>query len=658
MVLRDQLISLLLLLLLYAFLSTRHASALDSYGRMGAPIPTMQNSWKVLLVGDFICSTSRDRLVLQSFAKLGMISETMHVQVDEMLEGTLHVLLENFRPDFLFFSFLSNVEEQEVCVLMSVWKTCRSLGISTIILHQENADPMQYQTVATKKCSTNYQDDSDLATEWLDFCVRCVSVGPLISSQSCDHLHVNPSPGSGHEYEVAFVVVNKQCKDPNQSTTDASCELYWLLKDRYHERIQLLAVDEDGFTDKSSFVTAKVAVATVTELAGELEGDCFSRSLGIRHVYGLISEGTFVIHNLDPSIASNLKNGTHVITYNTGDYQSLTGIIDYFLQHGDERDIIAKQGMQQVCIHNTIEEFMGNVMQSLYESSQPWWFRCKAEEEEATRSDSTPPTLLNAARERLTIYHEGAQVPLDVIHKSTWDRSQYRLGRVSCLEDDCDVVLKNYPYLRESHSVAAEGIFVALYDNMTIVHDGVFCNATQKVTAFKYKHETHPDVPEGCLLEDSDNAIRHVSRALSLLANMGWFWGHFVHDLLFRLSYAINSLDFNFDIVLEGNSHANIVMLVEIVTGGKNKIHFYDTECLRGNGRSCREYLRVRELLVVNTLLSLFVADDVVPFEFKRTSDLIYRNLANQVLPCWKKQRISVNYAQSHFRVGIVIGFS
>eukprot|EP00960_Hanusia_phi_P023532 693839-Hanusia_phi.AAC.2 len=45
---------------------------------------------------------------------------------------------------------------------------------------------------------------------------------------------------------------------------------------------------------------------------------------------------------------------------------------------------------------------------------------------------------------------------------------------------------------------------------------------------------------------------------------MGWFWGHFVHDLLFRLTYAINSLHVNFDIILEDNSHANIVLLVEI----------------------------------------------------------------------------------------------
>eukprot|EP00960_Hanusia_phi_P023533 693839-Hanusia_phi.AAC.3 len=433
----------------------------------------------------------------------------MHVQADELMDGTLRDLVENFRPDFLFFSLLSKVQKEDICHLTSVWKICRELGISAVILHKPgivHTDVMQL----LRNCSNTGQCHSDMRSEWFDTCLQSLAFHPLISSHSCDHSILSPSPESDQELNyIAYVDFDQKCRHGNQSATGGeTCELFWSLKKHYGEQIRLLVIDEQGLIDRSLFRHAKMAIMRISkEGSGLHERLCEPSILGIKQVYDVVSGQMFVIHNFDTSVSSNLENGTHVVTYKTGDEQALVAMIDHFLENTDERIRIASQGMQHVCLHNTMEEYLGHALESLYQTKELLWHRCKAIEGTEPVEAEGEHSLLDMPRERMTISHGGAEVSLDVIHKSTWDKDHHKLDKVSCLEDDCDLVLKNFPQLKEPHATQTRGIFIALFENMTLVHDGVFCNATHTVTAFKCKHETHPNIPEGCLFFNSDKRI-------------------------------------------------------------------------------------------------------------------------------------------------------
>ena len=85
---------------------------------------------------------------------------------------------------------------------------------------------------------------------------------------------------------------------------------------------------------------------------------------------------------------------------------------------------------------------------------------------------------------------------------------------------------------------------IASLRNVTVVHDGVICNATHALTAMAAKHKWHPAVADmhGCQLSDAHPYIRPTGTALLLVRYMGWFWGHFCQDLLHRLAFAVDFL--------------------------------------------------------------------------------------------------------------------
>lgn len=155
---------------------------------------------------------------------------------------------------------------------------------------------------------------------------------------------------------------------------------------------------------------------------------------------------------------------------------------------------------------------------------------------------------------------------------------------------------------------AHEGMFLASFRGVTIVHDGVLCNTTHALTAMAAKHVWHPAAHEmhGCQLADGDSSVRLTGSALLLVRFLGWFWGHFCLDSLYKLAFAeeyfeSQGLEINFSVIMEERSHASVLALVHAVlkADANSRVLFMPSVCLRGNARKCPFYFRPRELLLV-----------------------------------------------------------
>ena len=156
----------------------------------------------------------------------------------------------------------------------------------------------------------------------------------------------------------------------------------------------------------------------------------------------------------------------------------------------------------------------------------------------------------------------------------------------------------------------AEGALVVALRNVTLVADAQVCNTTHASAAFSYKHAWHPARPAGCLLPQGHPALVEVQRALLLVRYHGWFFGHMIQDLVYRLALAAELMgeDVGWGVIVESNSHTSVRTVIRAVLAGgsedegaanlRSRLVFMDTDCLRGNSRECSWYIRAGELLI------------------------------------------------------------
>jgi hypothetical protein len=90
----------------------------------------------------------------------------------------------------------------------------------------------------------------------------------------------------------------------------------------------------------------------------------------------------------------------------------------------------------------------------------------------------------------------------------------------------------------------------------------------------------------------------------------GWFWGHFMQDVVFQVAYAVDVLDSlgtsggtrsvlnSVSFIVEGDSQANVVPVLRgLIAGARGeggadrlgeRVYLMDRECLRGNARQAQ----------------------------------------------------------------------
>ena len=229
--------------------------------------------------------------------------------------------------------------------------------------------------------------------------------------------------------------------------------------------------------------------------------------------------------------------------------------------------------------------------------------------------------------DKLLPYANTSGFTVNLVHLETFSHAQRSLSAPVSLAEDAAVLETGLPHARHAWLAPHRGFFMGTLSDMTLVHDSVICNATHTLTTFATKHSWHPATPHGCAMDDAHELIKHITSALVLVRYMGWFWGHFMQDVLHRLAFAQHVIEKrngspHFKILMESRTHGNVLALVQALLGAdvNERVLFVPTACLRGNARSCSYYYRVHELILVetypdlvNTLASEDDTFDVVP---------------------------------------------
>lgn len=71
-------------------------------------------------------------------------------------------------------------------------------------------------------------------------------------------------------------------------------------------------------------------------------------------IYETIGRGGFIIHPMTPGLDEEFTPYKHFVPYKFGDMDGLLEKINYFLEHDEEREAIAKAGMEHVKTHHTL----------------------------------------------------------------------------------------------------------------------------------------------------------------------------------------------------------------------------------------------------------------------------------------------------------------
>lgn len=70
-------------------------------------------------------------------------------------------------------------------------------------------------------------------------------------------------------------------------------------------------------------------------------------------VYETIGRGGFIIHPYISGMGEHFEDGKHLKFYTYNDWAQLKGLIDYYLEHDDEREAIRRQGQAHVKANHT-----------------------------------------------------------------------------------------------------------------------------------------------------------------------------------------------------------------------------------------------------------------------------------------------------------------
>lgn len=80
-------------------------------------------------------------------------------------------------------------------------------------------------------------------------------------------------------------------------------------------------------------------------------------------VLDILASGGFVISNFQEELAEYFRLGEEIITY--GDIEELYYLVNYYLQHEEERKEIAARGLQRVKEDFRFEERMKVILEDL-----------------------------------------------------------------------------------------------------------------------------------------------------------------------------------------------------------------------------------------------------------------------------------------------------
>jgi hypothetical protein len=84
-------------------------------------------------------------------------------------------------------------------------------------------------------------------------------------------------------------------------------------------------------------------------------------------IYETLGRGGFLIHPYVEGLEEEFEIGKHLVTFPRGDFAKLKELIDYYLEHDEEREQIRKAGFEHIKKHYTYKERCKELINILHE---------------------------------------------------------------------------------------------------------------------------------------------------------------------------------------------------------------------------------------------------------------------------------------------------
>jgi len=569
---------------------------------------------RVIWIGDCLCHEAPDVSWVNGLDRISLVEEVMVLQEDEVDVKDILAHIHNFSPSILFYSPGRHAPKD----MLRVVQECRARGVHTVSVlfdfHRtvqnltSDWPPLHFDQLLVDFWDAEVEESLRLGSspEWF---------GRYVSSTLCANMLHNEEHLVHTEYSYDILVYfpyfeEESCRSQRQSRT-LVCALYSFLKSKSQIRFRLQGdwlIEEEL---KSLYLQSKIVIIILESNTESQDDTPRCRGGGMYQVYKALAMGAFVMCNEVEGLDLDLVNGSEVIKFKSDSLLSLEGLVDHYLQDEGARLQIVQNAHASVCEHLSLESKMADVLIRASQSTESLHV-CKGPSRKKVLETSLIGNNINLSS--LVDHQDFINRSGLLIAKVEFQESERVFDSTLCLQEDCSLLDERIPGAMLPQELSLQGMFLVCLHNYMVVADGVSCNGVEPpITAFG-RHQWYPPVPHGCDWSESavtDVPVVPVERALLLVRRFGWFWAHFIQDLVYKLAFTVHALPAGteFDVIMESNSQPNILPLIRSLLGEdldfSERLYFMDSNCLRGNGRECSHYFMVKELLISDTYPSV-----------------------------------------------------
>eukprot|EP00960_Hanusia_phi_P018829 554889-Hanusia_phi.AAC.3 len=511
---------------------------------------------RVMYIGDFVCEDAPDIRVVNSLDRLSLVEEVMTLQEGEVDARDVLANIHNFSPNLVFYS----TKKHNWVAILEVVEECKARGIHTISVLFDlyhtiqnltiNSPALYFDQILVDYWDSELEERLSLSSlpEWFGHGVSSASCAPTAEDRLSTHPDV--------VYDVCMYLPSfdeERCREEDMGGKLA-CSVHSFLKGNDRIKYRLETNFLTGEELASLYLHSRIVVI-VLEGAVELHGISYRcEQGGMYEVYRALAMGAFVIFNEVKGLDLDLVNGSDVITFRSDSMSSLATLIDHYLQDGEARLQVVQNAQVSVCDHLSLESKLSDILLRASQSMHNLHV-CKGP---SLQTSLQTPLVGTQIQLSTLIEHDDfrnhtglliSKVPRsykvtnDGISQVDFEASEREFHSTHCLNEDRALLEQRLPRAMVTQELSQRGMFLVCMQNYMVVADGVICNGVEApITSFG-RHRWYPPVPHGC--DWAQNGVveaQSCSRALLLVRKFGWFWAHFVQDLVYKLAFTMNAL--------------------------------------------------------------------------------------------------------------------
>jgi len=246
--------------------------------------------------------------------------------------------LDNFKPDWVFCFPIAQKH-------VKIYEEIRTRGVRLLFWYPDQLNTARFGTLKSliKHCNIMVSSNLDTAQQLQKCSNWSVWVPQYFDVNFCRNKE-GQLPPRNLKYDLCFIgVVDKRRKEfLNKLKNDYSCKFVT------HDPGKLNEIR--GYQMAEAYAQSKIAINIQRQ--GFIDTGPFKTS---NRAFNAMGSGAFFLNHEVDKLDLIWKNGYHCVTYNHT-FDDLKEKIDYYLEHKNEREQIAKTGKQNVLQDHSLEQ--------------------------------------------------------------------------------------------------------------------------------------------------------------------------------------------------------------------------------------------------------------------------------------------------------------